>query len=151
MLARYPLHTLSGIVSFAYPGRLPALMEACARRGGPLAFCTPRGQIPGPGLAARPTGNVLLRRDAVPLTRTTPAQSCRAARIHGVREGVQRPLEHRAHPAGSRPARGRTNGWPPCPPSSRGFCPRWRRRRTWTASGAGGGGRHRLFPAYLTS
>ena len=28
--ARYPLHTLSGIVSFSYPGASPALMGACA-------------------------------------------------------------------------------------------------------------------------
>ena len=31
--ARYPLHTLSGIVSFSYPGASPALMGACADRG----------------------------------------------------------------------------------------------------------------------
>ena len=31
--ARYPLHTLSGIVSFSYPGASPALMGACAERG----------------------------------------------------------------------------------------------------------------------
>lgn len=40
--ARYPLHTLSGIISFAYPGASPALMGACAQRGVSLAFCTPR-------------------------------------------------------------------------------------------------------------
>lgn len=29
-LARYPLHTLEGIVSFSYSGASPALMGACA-------------------------------------------------------------------------------------------------------------------------
>ena len=29
-VARYPLHTLSGIISFSYPGASPALMGACA-------------------------------------------------------------------------------------------------------------------------
>ena len=29
-LARYPLHTLSGIISFSYSGASPALMGACA-------------------------------------------------------------------------------------------------------------------------
>ena len=43
--ARYPLHTLSGIVSFSYPGASPALMGACAERGISLAFCTPRGRF----------------------------------------------------------------------------------------------------------
>ena len=44
-VARYPLHTLSGIVSFAYPGASPALMGACAQRNVSLAFCTPRGRF----------------------------------------------------------------------------------------------------------
>ena len=38
--ARYPLHTLSGIVSFSYSGASPALMGACAKRDVSLAFCT---------------------------------------------------------------------------------------------------------------
>ena len=44
-LARYPLHTLSGIISFAYPGASPALMGACAQRDIALSFCTPRGKF----------------------------------------------------------------------------------------------------------
>ena len=32
-VARYPLHTLQGIVSFSYAGASPALMGACAKRG----------------------------------------------------------------------------------------------------------------------
>ena len=31
-VARYPLHTLQSIVSFAYSGASPALMGACVRR-----------------------------------------------------------------------------------------------------------------------
>ena len=31
-IARYPLHTLDGIISFSYPGASPALMGACAKR-----------------------------------------------------------------------------------------------------------------------
>ena len=40
-IARYPLHTLSGIISFAYSGVSPALMGECARRGISLSFCSP--------------------------------------------------------------------------------------------------------------
>lgn len=45
VIARYPLHTLSGIISFSYPGASPALMGACAQRGIALSFCTPRGRF----------------------------------------------------------------------------------------------------------
>lgn len=44
-VARYPLHTLSGIISFAYPGASPALMGGCAQRGVSMSFCTPRGRF----------------------------------------------------------------------------------------------------------
>ncbi len=44
-IARYPLHTLDGILSFSYPGASPALMGACAKRDISLAFCTPRGRF----------------------------------------------------------------------------------------------------------
>ncbi len=43
--ARYPLHMLSGILSFSYAGASPALMGACAKRGVSLAFCTPGGRF----------------------------------------------------------------------------------------------------------
>ena len=76
--ARYPLHTLSGIVSFSYPGASPALMGACARRGISLAFCTPRGRF-----LARTTGessgNVLLRRTQYRAA-DDPGPCCRIAR-----------------------------------------------------------------------
>ena len=47
--ARYPLHMLSGILSFSYAGASPALMGACAKRGVSLAFCTPGGRFLAPG------------------------------------------------------------------------------------------------------
>lgn len=42
-MARFPLHTLEGILSFTYAGASPALMGACARRGVDLAFLLPTG------------------------------------------------------------------------------------------------------------
>lgn len=78
VLARYPLHTLSGIISFAYPGASPALMGACARRGVSLAFCTPRGKFLA-RVCGEANGNVLLRREQYRWA-DDPAQSCRAAR-----------------------------------------------------------------------
>ena len=60
-VARYPLHTLSGIISFSYPGASPALMGACASRDISLAFCTPRGRFLA-RVNGESSGNVLLRR-----------------------------------------------------------------------------------------
>jgi len=59
--ARYPLHTLQNIISFAYPGASPALMGACAERDVGLAFCTPRGRFLA-SVCGESRGNVLLRR-----------------------------------------------------------------------------------------
>ena len=42
--ARFPLHTLEAIITFAYAGASPALMGACAEKGVDLSFCTPRGR-----------------------------------------------------------------------------------------------------------
>ena len=60
-IGRYPLHMLSGIISFSYSGASPALMGACSERDINLSFCTPNGRF-----LARTTGivngNVLLRR-----------------------------------------------------------------------------------------
>lgn len=61
VLARYPLHTLQSIVTFAYPGASPALMGACVGKGIGLAFCTPRGRFLA-RVCGENTGNVLLRR-----------------------------------------------------------------------------------------
>src|SRR5699024_9957075 len=41
--ARFPLHTLEGILCFSYAGASPALMGACDQRDVDLAFFTPRG------------------------------------------------------------------------------------------------------------
>lgn len=86
-VARYPLHTLSAILTFAYPGASPSLMGACAQRGISLSFCTPQGKFLA-RVTGEANGNVLLRHRP----------------INGVRKGPQRPLEHRAHPPGP---------WPP--------------------------------------
>ncbi len=59
--ARFPLHGLEGIVSFAYPGASPALMGACAERGIGLSFHTPRGRFLARTCGVS-SGNVLLRR-----------------------------------------------------------------------------------------
>ena len=76
---RFPLHNLSGIISFSYAGASPALMGACAARDIGLTFCTPRGRF-----LARTTGlsngNVLLRRMQYRVA-DDPAQSCRIARF----------------------------------------------------------------------
>ena len=76
--ARYPLHTLSGIISFSYPGASPALMGACAEHGISLAFCTPRGRFLA-RIAGSTSGNVLLRR-AQYRTADELSASCRIAR-----------------------------------------------------------------------
>lgn len=59
--ARYPLHTLQGVISFSYAGASPALMGACAKRGIDFVFCTPRGKFLA-RCSGESRGNVLLRR-----------------------------------------------------------------------------------------
>ncbi len=61
VVARYPLHTLSAILTFAYPGASPALMGACAQQGISLSFCTPQGKFLA-RVTGEANGNVLLRR-----------------------------------------------------------------------------------------
>lgn len=77
-VARYPLHTLSGIVSFSYPGASPALMGACVRREVSLAFCTPRGRFLA-RVTGESSGNVLLRRTQYRAA-DDPGPCCRIAR-----------------------------------------------------------------------
>lgn len=77
-VARYPLHTLAGIVSFSYPGASPALMGACAQRDISLAFCTPRGRFLA-RVAGESSGNVLLRRTQYRVA-DDPGPCCRIAR-----------------------------------------------------------------------
>lgn len=76
--ARYPLHTLQGIISFSYSGASPALMGACAERGIALSFCTPRGRFLA-RVSGENNGNVLLRRQQYRMA-DDPAQCCRIAR-----------------------------------------------------------------------
>lgn len=77
-VARYPLHTLSGILSFSYAGASPALMGACAQRDISLSFCTPRGRFLA-RVCGENSGNVLLRRIQYRIA-DDPAQSCLIAR-----------------------------------------------------------------------
>lgn len=95
-VARYPLHTLQGIVTFSYAGASPALMGACAERDVSLTFCTPRGRF-----LARTSGisrgNVLLRREQYRVA-DDPGGSCRVARcmifgkLYNARWGLERTL-----------------------------------------------------------
>lgn len=59
--ARFPLHTLEGIVSFSYSGASPALLGACAEKGIDFVFCSPRGKFLA-RTCGEERGNVLLRR-----------------------------------------------------------------------------------------
>lgn len=59
-VARFPLHTLEGILTFAYPGASPALIGACAKRGIDLVFFTPQGRFLARTVGEE-RGNVLLR------------------------------------------------------------------------------------------
>ncbi len=77
-VARYPLHTLSGIISFSYSGASPALMGQCAKRGIALSFCDPRGRFLA-RVSGENNGNVLLRRRQYRLA-DDPAQRCAIAR-----------------------------------------------------------------------
>ena len=77
-VARYPLHTLSGIVTFSYAGASPALMGACANRDVSLSFCTPRGRFLA-RVCGESSGSVLLRR-AQYRAADDPLPCCRLAR-----------------------------------------------------------------------
>ena len=93
-VARYPLHILSGIVSFSYAGASPALMGACAQRDVSLAFCTPRGRFLA-RVSGESSGNVLLRR-AQYRAADDPGPCCRSARnmifgkIYNARWSIER-------------------------------------------------------------
>lgn len=76
--ARFPLHTLEGILSFAYAGASPALMGACAQRGVDLAFFTPRGRFLA-RTVGETRGNVLLRQARYRAS-DSPSESIRMAK-----------------------------------------------------------------------
>lgn len=78
VIARFPLHNLSGILSFSYAGASPALMGACAQQGINLAFCTPRGKFMA-RVCGEISGNVLLRKEQYRIS-DNPEASCRVAR-----------------------------------------------------------------------
>ncbi|HHY51913.1 MAG TPA: type I-C CRISPR-associated endonuclease Cas1 [Clostridiales bacterium] len=77
-IARYPLHTLSNIISFSYAGASPALLGACAKREIGFAFCTPSGKFLA-RVTGESNGNVLLRRMQYRVA-DDPFLSCRVAR-----------------------------------------------------------------------
>lgn len=78
IVARYPLHTLAGILCFSYSGASPALMGACAQRGISLAFCSPHGRFLARSCGEN-NGNVLLRRTQYRAADDSH-ESCRIAR-----------------------------------------------------------------------
>lgn len=96
VVARYPLHTLQGIVSFSYAGASPALMGACAQRDIDMVFCTPRGKFLA-RTAGIVGGNVLLRREQYRIADDL-ARSCAIARnmifgkLHNARWSLERAL-----------------------------------------------------------
>ncbi len=76
--ARFPLHTLEGILCFTYPGASPALMGACAKRGVDLCFFTPKGRFLARTVGEE-RGNVMLRRQQYRIA-DNETESCRYAR-----------------------------------------------------------------------
>ena len=93
-IARFPLHTLSGIISFSYAGASPALMGGCVKHGVSLSFCTPNGRFLARSVGEE-NGNVLLRRMQYRAADDT-AHSCRIARnmifgkLHNARWSIER-------------------------------------------------------------
>ncbi len=92
--ARYPLHTLQGIVSFSYAGASPALMGACAEKNISLSFCTPRGKFLA-RVVGEANGNVLLRRQQYRAA-DNPSECCNIARymilgkLYNARHSIER-------------------------------------------------------------
>lgn len=76
--ARFPLHTLEGILSFTYAGASPALMGVCAERGVDLAFFSPQGKFLARTVGCQ-RGNVLLRQQQYRIC-DDPALSCQYAK-----------------------------------------------------------------------
>ena len=77
-IARFPLHTLEGILSFSYAGASPALMGACAQRNIDLAFFNPRGKFLARSVGET-KGNVLLRQKQFRVS-DDPGNSCQYAK-----------------------------------------------------------------------
>lgn len=77
-LARFPLHTLEGIIYFGYRGASPALMGACAKSDISLCFMTPGGRFLA-RVCGETRGNVLLRKKQYDVF-DSETDSCRIAR-----------------------------------------------------------------------
>ena len=93
-IGRFPLHNLSGILSFSYAGASPALMGACAKRDIILSFCNPQGRFLARTVGSS-NGNVLLRRTQYRFA-DDPVKSIRIARnmifgkIYNARWSIER-------------------------------------------------------------
>lgn len=75
-VARFPLHNLSGIISFSYAGASPSLMGACGKKGIDLSFSSPTGRFLARTVGEE-NGNVLLRREQYRIA----DDSCRSCMI----------------------------------------------------------------------
>ena len=95
-VARYPLHTLQGIITFSYAGASPSLMGACAQRDIDMVFCSPRGRFLA-RTAGITNGNVLLRREQYRIA-DDPDRSCQIAgkmvfgKLYNARWSLERAL-----------------------------------------------------------
>lgn len=93
-IGRFPLHNLSGILSFSYAGASPALMGACAKRDIILSFCNLQGRFLARTVGSS-NGNVLLRRTQYRFA-DDPVKSIRIARnmifgkIYNARWSIER-------------------------------------------------------------
>ncbi len=96
VVARYPLHTLQGIVTFSHSGTSPALLGACSERSIDVVFCSQNGRFLA-RISGITGGNVLLRREQYRIA-DDPERSCMIARnmvfgkIHNARWSMERIL-----------------------------------------------------------
>lgn len=98
--ARFPLHTLEGIMCFSYAGASPQLMGACVENNIGLSFFSPQGKYLASAMGEM-RGNVLLRKYQYRLSDSETA-SCLIARnmvlgkVYNSRTVIERAL--RDHP-----------------------------------------------------
>lgn len=64
ILGRYPLHNIQDIVTFAYSGISPKLLERCMELGIGIAFMTAQGRLIS-RMQGKSHGNILLRRQHI--------------------------------------------------------------------------------------
>ncbi len=94
VIARFPLHTLEGILCFSYAGASPALMGACVERNVNLVFLSPHGRFLA-RCSGESNGNVLLRREQYRVA-DTPEKSVKIARsmifgkVYTARQRIER-------------------------------------------------------------